>query len=317
MSATEQNQLPSVDVHTHIGTDFGFFMAGWWPYAATVQDLLERMDRHGIDQAVCFPFVLGAAFDPYAFAADRSFKLLDGRFPFDHENPNLLREIEWLGATDRLLPVAFFDPGRRVDEQLAALEPIAHRFAGLKTQTEVLRSPIRNLLDEASGFLEIARRHNLPVVIHTAVNPNDQCSQVVDCLDVAEAWPDVRFNLAHSLRFDRPGLERAATLPNVWVDCSALVIHCRLAVMDRFTVAPKERRVDADYTRPAHVLEAIHAIVGDRYLWGSDAPFHSWCDDGIRLVCSYAEEFAPLEELPEPIRESMLRRAPHAWLHGK
>jgi hypothetical protein len=39
------------DVHTHIGLDQGFFLRGWWPYAATAQDLLERMDAHGIARA--------------------------------------------------------------------------------------------------------------------------------------------------------------------------------------------------------------------------------------------------------------------------
>ncbi|MFW6059766.1 MAG: amidohydrolase family protein [Phycisphaeraceae bacterium] len=313
----ERGELPSVDVHTHVGVDYAFFRAGWWPYAATAQDLLERLDRYGIDQAVCFPFVVASAFDTDAFVRDRAFELIEGRFPFDYENPRLVTEIEWLGAQDRLLPLAFFDPGRRVAEQVAALEGLADRVAGLKAQTEVLRSPIRDLLGEARDILEIARSHDLPVLFHTSVNPNDQCSQVRDCLDVAEAWPDVRFNLAHSLRFDREGLERAAALPNVWVDCSAHVIHCRLAQQDLAAVAPKGRRVDADYSKPAPVLEAIHAILGDAYMWGSDAPFNSWCDDGIKLITAYSDEIEVLDALPAPIRDSMLRAAPHAWLHGK
>ncbi len=314
---TEQSSLPSVDVHTHVGIDLGFYLGGYWPYAATAQDLLERLDRYGIDRAVCFPFVLSSAFDPYAFANDRRFVLREGRFPYDYENPMLLTEIERLGASDRLDTLAMFDPARRIPEQVRALEGLADRVAGLKTQTEVLHSPIRNLLTEARDILEIARDRNLPVLFHTAVAPTDECSQVRDCLDVAEAWPDVRFNLAHSLRFDREGLERAAGLPNVWVDCSAHIIHCRLAVQNLPVVALPERRVEADYSQPAQVLEAVHAILGDRYMWGSDTPFMSWCDDGIRLVCTYGEEIDVLNALPPAIRESMLRSAPHAWLHGE
>ena len=44
------------DVHTHIGLDPGFYLRRWWPYAATVPELLAAMDAHGIDRAVCFPF---------------------------------------------------------------------------------------------------------------------------------------------------------------------------------------------------------------------------------------------------------------------
>lgn len=314
-------ELPSIDVHTHVGMDFAFFRAGRWPYAATVQDLLERLDRYGIDQAAAFPFVVASAFDPDAFIEHNDFQLLDDRFPYDFENAQLLTEIEWLDATDRVMPLLMFDPGRRVPEQVESLtrliEQSRDRIFGLKTQTEVLRSPIRKLLDESRDILELAQQHDLPVLFHTAVSPNDKCSQVQDCLDVAEAWPNVRFNLAHSLRFDRPGLERAAALPNVWVDCSAHIIHCRLAVKDLHIVASKENRVDADYTKPAQVLEAIHAILGDSYMWGSDTPFNSWCDRGAQLICTYGEEIDVLQALPEAVRESMLRAAPHAWLHGK
>ena len=312
----QADALPSVDVHTHVGTDYAFFLAGWWPYAGMTQDLVQRLDRYGIDQAVCFPFVVPSAMDPYQFAADRSLTLRDGRFPYDHENPALITEIHRLGFEQRLKPLAMFDPGRCISPQVRALEELAGDVAGLKTQTEVLRSPIRNLIGEARDILRVAEAHDLPVLFHTAVSPSDANSQVRDCLDVAEAWPNVRFNLAHSLRFDREGLKRAAELPNVWVDCSAHLIHCRLAQRDIPAVAPPDERVDADYADPAAVLQAVHAILGERYMWGSDTPFNSWCDDGIQLVCEYGEEVATLNALPDAVRHSMSRRAPHDWLYG-
>ena len=47
----------SIDVHTHVGIDPGFYQRGWWPYASTAQDLLTHMDAAGIERAVCFPSV--------------------------------------------------------------------------------------------------------------------------------------------------------------------------------------------------------------------------------------------------------------------
>ena len=49
-------------------------------------------------------------------------------------------------------------------------------------------------------------------------------------------------------------------------------------------------RVALSQLTPERVLEAIHAILGDRFLWGSDNPFMSWCDDQLRLLYSYADE---------------------------
>src|SRR5438094_5134564 len=86
------------DVHTHVGLDTGFLLRGWWPYAATARDLIEQMDRHGVERAVCFPFTLPSAFDPYAFADRNEVTLLLGRFPFDRENPLLAKEIERVGG---------------------------------------------------------------------------------------------------------------------------------------------------------------------------------------------------------------------------
>src|SRR5690606_23491813 len=50
-SQPESSTRPSpttYDVHTHVGLDTAFYLSGWWPYAATVQELLEHMDASGI-----------------------------------------------------------------------------------------------------------------------------------------------------------------------------------------------------------------------------------------------------------------------------
>src|ERR1043165_6933410 len=96
------------DVHTHVGLEPGFYLRGWWPYAATARDLLTHMDAHGIDRAVAFPFTLPSAFDPYAFADRNELRLLPGRFPFDRENVMLAQEIDRVGG-GRLLQFAMFD----------------------------------------------------------------------------------------------------------------------------------------------------------------------------------------------------------------
>lgn len=309
--------LPMTDCHAHVGVDAAFYLAGWLPYASTGQDLLERLQAGGVDRAVCFPFCTPAAFDPTAFARHRSLELLPGRVPFDLENAALVAEVDRLGARGRLLPFAMFDPGREVSAQLALLDAPDVRPHGLKTQTTVLRSPIRALLDDARDLMAFAEERALPVVVHTAVHPDDAWAQVRDCLEVAAAYPGVRFNLAHSLRFDAAALRDVAQLPNAWVDCSAHLLHCFLAAHEMPAVAPARRRVDADYADPASVLEAVHALVGPRYLWGSDSPYHSWCDDQFGQVFSYQEELDVLRRLPVDLVDSMTRLAPEAWLTGR
>lgn len=302
------------DVHTHIGVDQAFILRGWWPYAATAQDLLEAMDAHGIDRAVCFPFCVSSAFDPYSFADRKRVELLPGRVPYDRENPLLLEEISRIDIEKRLRVLAMFDPSRRVAEQVERLENLRPHLAGLKVQGTVIESPISALLNEGRALMYFAEEYRLPVLIHTSIMPADPWSQVADCIRVAEAYPKARFNLAHSLRFHEPSLKIIRDMPNVWVDCAAHFNHCRLAVDDSPSVAVKSERVQADFTNPVDALQAVYDIIGPKYLWGSDNPFQSWCDDTMRMVHTYKQEADALHALPAPIKHSMATTAPEAWL---
>jgi predicted TIM-barrel fold metal-dependent hydrolase len=305
------------DVHTHVGLDTGFFLRGWWPYASTARDLLDRMGENRIGRAVCFPFTLPSAFDPYAFAKHDERKLIEGRFPFDLENALLADEIARVDTDKRLLQFAMFDPGRCVDEQVKAIQKLVGKIAGLKTQTTVLQSPIRALLDDAKDLMNLAQENNLPVLFHTAINPNDKWAQVSDCLEVAEKYPKVRFNLAHSLRFHASLLKQARQLPNVWVDCSAHLNHCLLASRNSAVVPPEGTRVDANYEDPVSTLLAVYDIMGERYMWGSDNPYMSWCDDKLRLLFTYKQEADVLYALPEHLTREIGTHAPEAWLFGE
>jgi predicted TIM-barrel fold metal-dependent hydrolase len=305
------------DVHTHIGLDAGFYLRGWWPYASTAADLLLQMDAQGIDRAVALTFVLPSAFDAYAFAERNEVALLPGRFPFDRENELLHAELARVDSKHRLMQFAMFDPSREVARQVESLERLFMRgkppIFGLKTQSTVIRSPIRALLDEGRPIMELAAQYKMPVLFHTSVN--DPWAQVADCLDVAQAFPTVRFNLAHSLRFHERFLRTAAELPNVWVDCAAHLAHCELARNDSPAVAPAAQRVKCDYAKPVAAFEAIHAILGpNKYLWGSDNPFMSWCDDKLRMVYTYKQEMAVVNALTEAVRCDVLSDGPTSWL---
>ena len=302
------------DVHTHIGVDAGFYQRGWWPYASTAADLIAQLDQHGIDRAVCFPFTLPSAFDVDAFALRDELVLRPGRFPFDRENTLLAAELDRVDRDRRLLQFAMFDPSREIEKQVDAIKTLIGRIRGFKTQSTIIRSHVRALLEYGKPLMHLAAEHDLPVLFHTSLN--DPWAQVSDCLAVAKAFPTVRFNLAHSCRFHAPLLRECTATKNVWVDCSAHLAHCQLARENRPAVAASGERVEADYTKPAKAIEAVHAILGEKYMWGSDNPFMSWCDDRLRLVYTYKQEMDVVRELPEHIRRSMLTDAPRAWLGG-
>ncbi len=206
------------------------------------------------------------------------------------------------------------DPGRCPEEQVQALRSLTgeHRIYGLKIQATILQSPIRALLETGSCLLDFAQAENLPVLIHTSIDPADRWSQVADILEIARSRPVIRFCLAHSCRFDRMGLDEVAALPNTWFDCSAHVIHCRIAMEDHPAVAPASRRFASDYRNPSQVLADLARAYPDRLIWGSDAPFHSYAsnvrEQPLRMICSYDEEARPLRDLPEDVQNRIAFR---------
>jgi predicted TIM-barrel fold metal-dependent hydrolase len=315
--------VPHLDCHCHVGVEMLSYLQGNYPYAQMLPALLAEGAASNISHFVVFPMVTNLSLDPGALREGR-IETGGGALesvPYAWENRRLLDEVYRLfpsESANRVFPFVMGDPLRRTAEQGAALlrlreETPGHRFYGLKFQTTMLQAPIKSLLTEGRVFLDLAAEWDLPLLIHSSVHPADPWAQASDILDIVEAFPRLRFCVAHSCRFDRVCLDRLAALPNAWFDCSAHRIHCRLAAENRPQVAPPDRRFPSDYTRPDVVLRDLAEAYPDKLLWGSDAPYQSFADraSGLSLFSTYAEEAACLHALPDALR----RRA--AWENAR
>lgn len=311
-----------IDAHTHVGVDLMFYLQGNYPYALDWPTLVRMGEAAGIGRFVVFPMVTHLVLN----VADlRTGTITDNggleSVPYEFENRRMMREIETLfpELQERAFPLWMLDPSRKQKEQVAALKELAatSRCSGLKIQATIIQSYISDLLKEGECLLDYAEENNLPVLIHTSVAPSDPWSPVADIIAVAEARPGIRFNLAHSCRFDRPTLDRVAELDNTWSDCSAHRIHCLLAQKDSASVAAPERRFPSDYRDPDQVLHDLAEAYPDKLLWGSDAPFDSWIDSSSSLRSSYDAEAKTLHSLAPAVRERVARQNTLAFLQGK
>ena len=307
-------QSALIDAHTHVGIDPASFYDGSFPYAATADDMIVRMDATGVGFAACFPFGYTAYFDLDAYRRGDFCHDPDGSCPapYQFENERLCQEIyeafpEYAG---RLLPFAMFDPGRQPEAQAAFVETLAGRYPifGLKTVTSYIQSFITDLLSQGGCLLDLAARHDIPVTIHSAVMPGDPWANVFDILQVVRQRPDVRFAIAHTCRFDVRALDAAAALENCWVDLSAFHIHCTLAQQDHPAVAEKRYRFPADYDDHAAAMLKIVETYPETMIWASDTPGHYWMSQfidesgqkvGVRLPCGPYTETRELRKLPE------------------
>ncbi len=296
-----------IDCHNHIGTELLFYLHGDYPYGQDIPALLERRASSRITHWIIFPFVTNLSCKISA--------LIDGEveypeplehIPYAYENRRLLTEVYhyFPEHSKQFLPFAIVDPSRSVQEQVAELRKLKEHypFYGLKIQPTIIQSPITALNDAGKAFVDLAREWDIPFLIHSSVG-DDPWSQVEDILDIAEANPDVRFCLAHNCRFDKPGLDRMASLPNTWFDCSAHIIHCESVTRRLPNVASGDRLFKSDYTNPSQVLHDLYQAYPDRLMWGSDSPFYSWVSlEGtipFALKSSYDREVDCLYDLPE------------------
>jgi predicted TIM-barrel fold metal-dependent hydrolase len=326
-----EREADLIDVHTHVGIDPVQYARGDYPYGISGQDMLLRMDAQGIDAAVCFPMLYTGYFRFHAFCAGRFLRDPAGpsAFPYRAENANLCREIyaAFPAFAGRLLPFAFFDPARKAAEQAAFLKDLAEEFPlfGLKTATSYIQSHITALLGRGRPLLDLAADLDLPLTIHTSVLPGDPWADVFEILKVARARPEIRFNLAHTCRFDRRALDEAAQLSNAFVDVSAFYIHCTLAQRNHPAVARKDHRVPADYRRRADALKKIAETYPDTILWGTDTPFNifksRFFDDKgtmlkIDLDCPPDGEVKIVRALPPALRRRIGRTNTLRFLFG-
>jgi predicted TIM-barrel fold metal-dependent hydrolase len=296
-----------LDCHNHIGVELGNYMAGNYPYGQDLPTLVNLDPAGRVDRWVLFPHCMNLSF---TLESMRDGELKPGGIesvPYALENRRMLHEIHDLfpDLAPRIIPFVILDPLRKTQEQVAVLRELREQYPiyGLKIQATVIQSDVTALLREGRCFLEFAAEFNLPFVIHTSYLPSDIWSQSSDILKVAEATPEVRFNLAHSCRYERVCLDRIAELPNTWFDCSAHRIHVEAVQRGLPIVAPEAERFPANYDDPTAVLLALAEAYPDKLLWGSDSPAQSWVSGDIDLLSTYTEELDCILALPDDLRQ--------------
>jgi predicted TIM-barrel fold metal-dependent hydrolase len=288
-----------IDCHNHVGVELLSYLRGEFPYAQHLSTMMAEGGALGVDRWIVFPLVSNLSLD-FAKMRQGKVKYPGGfeRVPYAFENRRMFEEIYELFPKlgKATIPFVMLDPMRATAAQAKELRKLRkqYKFHGLKIQSTIIQSDIKALLKQGRCFVELAEEWDIPFLIHSSVRSNDKWAQAKDILKIAEANPRVRFCLAHSCRFDKECLDRVNDLPNTWFDNSAHCIHCDCAVMNLPVVAPKKRRFDSDYRKPAQVIADLAAAYPTKFMWGSDSPFYSYVGGGLALVSSYEKEVKAL-----------------------
>jgi predicted TIM-barrel fold metal-dependent hydrolase len=250
--------------------------------------------------------------------------------PYAVENRQLMSEVFRFCPEfkDRFITFVSADPGRDIAGQIEALTALEEEYPiyGIKISPVLCQSPVTELLGRSKGLVEFALERNIPMLIHSTVDPSEQYSQVSDILRVAETYPDQRVCLAHCAGFDWEYLQRADRMSNVWVDTSALKIQVQMTHELSPIMALPNRRFEADYSNHISVMQSLVEAFPDTILWGSDSPAYSYIclrqqADGVqhefRLKANYEDEVQALDSLSEENRLTVSNTNTLKFLFGR
>lgn len=310
-----------VDVHAHAGINIKAFAENGFPYCSSVEDLYYRQSSNGVDCSVVFPITPEMYFDISTYA--RTGKLVPAEnplspAPYVQENRMLLNDVFRFcpEKADHFLPFVSVDPGRKIPEQLAALHELEqqHPFYGFKVNPVGCQTKVTRLLEEGEAFLEFARERNLPILFHVTADPSEGFSGAPDTFTVIEKHPELRFCMAHCIGLHRAHLDHANSLPNVFVDTSALKIQIELVHSNSPLMPNPEQRVPCDTSDHLKVMQALVERYPKTIVWGSDAPYHSYITRRLqaegyyfdfRLKGTYEQEKAAWDILSSSQREQL------------
>lgn len=311
----------TIDAHSHVGITLQHFAALGYPYCSSVEDLYYRQVVHGVDCAIVFPSNADLFFD-LQIHLDTG-KLVPAqkpisKAPYALENRALLTDLFVFcpELSRRFIPFVSVDPGRSVSDQLRLLAELMEEYPiyGLKISPVAVQTPVTRLLGEGAAFLELAEQCNWPILFHVTIHPDEAYSQAADTFKVIERHPKLRYCLAHCIGLHKGFLELANSLPNVWVDTSALKIQVELAYQNSPVMAAPADRLDCDCSDHRKVMRTLVERFPKTILWGSDAPYHSYIirrsqGEGkyynFRLKGAYADEKAALDALSDEQRRGL------------
>lgn len=306
-----------IDCHSHLGVSLKSYACMEYPYAQSLEGLYYRQKSAGVDVNIVFPFSADLFFDPAGFKNDEKRPAVNplSEAPYKIENETVMREVFVFNPelSHRFIPFVSVDPAREVEKQLECLLELEESYPiyGIKVVPVGCQSKITALLEEGRAILEFAGRRNIPFLFHTTADASEDYSYAADCFEVIEENADLRFCLAHCIGFHKGFLDKAAEMPDVWVDTSALKIQVQCARENNRIAAPEESRFKADYSDHTAIMKRLVEEYPDTMIWGSDSPAYAYiCRRrqgensflDFRLKASYEDEKAALDSLPVELR---------------
>lgn len=325
LNKIKDNPGTIIDMHTHTGVNLFNIANSFYPSIQGLRDLVTTSRACGVDYLTTFPMPWPYYYAPPLLARGQTESVLTGLedYPYELSNRLLLYEVGLFG--ENVLPFLVIDPRCKVKKQQWFIENTLQtdKIYGLKLHTTSTSSRATDL--RGTAFLEIAERHDLPLIIHTG---SDEISHARHVLELAESHPQLRLCIAHASWFSIEVLNRLerTAYPNVFLDAAPFVLLCQY-YRTRSTASPGatdrlgfpiDLVLQLDYADPQKSFGRFASMFRERLLWGTDHPFTLASVPGRPhpIGGTYQMEKELLDTLPDDLRKQIARDNPLRFLGG-
>lgn len=287
-----------IDAHSHVGVSLGAYGRAEYPYAQTIEGLYFQQLYGKIDFNIVFPFSSDLYFNLPELVLGKYVKSHTpvSSVPFQVENLLLLKELfEYCPELSRrFIPFVQIDPLREPQAQVRELKKLLQTYPiyGIKVNPATSQMPLSALLKEGRCLMELAQEQSWPMLFHTSAIKTNSFSYADYAFKIAEAYPDLRFCLAHSLLFSKHFLDRALNTSNVWVDTAAFKIQvdlCRIKIEEG--ELQKRDLIEADFNNHAEVFAKLSSDYGEKIIWATDSPAYSYICKRIKQLSDQWQVF--------------------------
>jgi len=290
-----------IDIHTHSGFDGMHLFKLRYPAFQNITDLRMKVAGCGIDYFVTSPMPISTYYD-LKILAEKLELVPSGQqnFPYQKENAFLLYECELFGK-GCALPFLAINPREKIKEQLLQLKKWMKRYKiyGLKFHTLATHSRATAL--RGTGFIDLAKLHNLPIMIHAGFSEYAQPKYI---FEIAKESPEVRFCITHLADFSQELFNFLDTEfpPNIFIDTSPIIAMCVLATYEE--VAERKK---LDFTNPGLILRQLAEKYPDTLIWGTDEPWTTPIDKFGNIIerVTYEDEVHLLNSLPARLKQKI------------
>lgn len=302
-----------IDSHTHSGFDGMNFFRGRFPATQNTKDLVDKVTGAGVRFLIVSPMATSTYYNLRILAENLELSPSGQQdFPYQRENAFLLYECRLLGGK-RVLPFLAINPLEKVDEQVEQLEEWikSEEIYGLKLHTLATHSPATAL--EGTPFLDLARKYNLPIMIHSGIHEYAKPSNV---FQIARRNRDIRFSLCHFGDFLEElfvELENKGNPQNLFIDTSPFISLCRMSADEKL---PSVRQLN--FAQPKKLFSELVQKYSDILIWGTDEPWTIPLDRSGNILqeVDYKDEVDLLLTLPQHLRIKLAQKNIIEFLEG-